>query len=135
MISRVLFHCCLFHDYKWTVDKRGLHVKSIRFNNLSERIHNKKEVCLTNYEYDEYGNTIETRNYGVDGQTKTDKSGIVLYRYKRDEYGNLIELRFYGVDEQLKEDEDGIAIYRNKYDEYGNKTETKQYDKNEQKMW
>jgi len=95
MISRALFHCCLFHDYKWTVDKRGLHVKSIRFNNLSERIHNKKEVCLTNYEYDEYGNLIELRFYGVDEQLKEDENGIAIYRNKYDEYGNKTETKQY----------------------------------------
>ena len=100
MISRVLFHCCLFHDYKWTVDKRGLHVKSIRFNNLSERIHNKKEVCLTNYEYDEYGNLIELRFYGVDEQLKGDENGIAIYRNKYDEYGNKTETKQYDKNEQ-----------------------------------
>ena len=40
----------------------------------------KKGVCLTNYEYDEHGNKVEIRNYGVDGQLKMDKTGIALYR-------------------------------------------------------
>jgi len=62
---------------------------------LSERIHNKKEVCLTNYEYDEYGNLIELRFYGVDEQLKEDENGIAIYRNKYDEYGNKTETKQY----------------------------------------
>jgi YD repeat-containing protein len=45
--------------------------------------------------YDEYGNLIERRHYGVDEQLKEDEDGIAIYRYKYDEYGNKTETKRY----------------------------------------
>ena len=37
------------------------------------------------FSYDEYGNMIEIRNYGIDEQLKENNNGVAIYRYKYDE--------------------------------------------------
>ncbi len=118
---------CIIFRLKYDEGERWLEVSFYDANNTLQE---GPEDCAINHErYDERGNIIEQRCYGVDQRLKeVQKSGIAITRYAYDQQGNKVEERYYGADEKQKEKKDvdvaGIGWKRN---DQGKAVEVKYY--------
>lgn len=80
-----------------------------------------------NSSFDQYGNTVEYRTYGIDLKPYNNHGAEVI-KYKHDQRGFLIETRFYDVNGKLCMNDEQFSIVRIKRERRGYVIEMRYYD-------
>lgn len=91
----------------------------------------KGNIAIFKYKYDEKGNKIEYRFYGVNGEpTNWVNSNMYIQKFKFDYNGNEIEHSYHDSDGNLiNENNEGYARYKAIYDDNGKCIEERFYTK------
>ena len=83
-------------------------------------------------EYDEAGNTITERYYGIDFQPTNNKNGYEMVRKLYNEQGKVVQETYYDAEGQSKPNKNGVYMIKREYNEEGKKiSETNYYETQE----
>lgn len=99
------------------------------FNESRQPVLGGRLLCAKrSREYDERGNIIEERTYGVDGKPRLDVDGHARLEVQYDDHNNPIVQKYYGIDDQPTEIFKGMARTEMKYDAMSRQVEQTHFD-------
>jgi TPR repeat protein len=78
--------------------------------------------------YNQYGQLIEQRMYGVDNKPKIGSTGVFLSKQEYDSQGNVTKRSDFGINEEPIINKDGFHAMTKRFDEKGNVIEEANYD-------